>query len=125
MNALIGTSWPVFIGVTLVLFCGAAFMMGQAIASTWRPVWQNVIYGALLGLADQFLIFALFQGELFAPVPYLVHTAFIIGSALLAYRITRAHKMVAQYPWIYERAGLFGWKDRPGSTTVGREIGNH
>jgi hypothetical protein len=125
MNTLIGTSWPVFIGVTVVLFGGAAFLMGQAIAGTWRPAWQNIVYGALLGLADQFFIFALFGGELFAPVAYLVHTAVIVGSALLAYRATRAHKMVAQYPWIYERAGLFGWRERPGGAGITREAGNH
>jgi hypothetical protein len=26
-----------FIGITVVLFGGCAFMMGQAIADTWRP----------------------------------------------------------------------------------------
>jgi len=29
-----------------------------------------------------------------------------------AYRLTQAHKMVAQYPWLYERAGLFAWREK-------------
>ncbi len=36
------------LGVSLVLFGFAAFLMGQAIAETWRPAWQNVGYGLLL-----------------------------------------------------------------------------
>ncbi len=110
MEAVLGTSWLVFIGVTVVLFGGAAFMMGQALAGTWRPAWQNVAYGLLLGLADQFLIFALFGGPFGALVPYLVNTAVLIGLALLAHRLTLAHKMVSQYPWLYQRVGLFSWK---------------
>jgi len=110
MEAVLGTSWPVFIGLTVVLFGGAAFMMGQAIGGTWRPAWQNVAYSLLLGLADQFLIFALFGGPFGALIPYLVNTAVLIGLALLAHRLTLAHKMVSQYPWLYQRVGLFSWK---------------
>ena len=29
-------------------------------------------------------------------------------------RITQARKMVTQYPWIYERNGLFGWRLKAG-----------
>ena len=110
MQAILGASWPVFIGVTVCLFGGAAFLMGQAIAGTWRPAWQNVAYGLLLGIADRFLIFALFGGPFLEPVPYLVNTAVLVGLALLAYRLTLVHKMVNQYPWMYQRAGLFAWK---------------
>lgn len=110
MEAILGASWPVFVGVTVILFGGAAFLMGQATAGTWRPAWQNVAYGLLLGLANRFLVFALFGGPLLDLIPYLVNTAVLIGLALLAYRLTLTHKMVSQYPWIYERAGLFSWK---------------
>jgi hypothetical protein len=110
MESILGTSWSVFIGVTVVLFGGAAFMMGQALGGNWRPAWQNILYGLLLGVADQFLIFALFQGPFGALVPYLVSTALLIGLALLAYRLTIVHKMVSQYPWLYERVGLFSWR---------------
>jgi putative effector of murein hydrolase len=33
--------------------------------------------------------------------------------ALAAHRLTRARKMVNQYPWLYERTGPFGWRDIP------------
>jgi multisubunit Na+/H+ antiporter MnhC subunit len=39
-----------------------------------------------------------------------VNTAILIGLALLAYRLTLVHRMVSQYPWVYQRSGLFSWK---------------
>lgn len=110
MESLIGTSLTVFIGVTLILFGGAAWLTGHALAATWRPIWQAFIYGALLAAVDRFLIYALFEGELLALAPYLFHTAVLIAIALVAYRLTRARRMVRQYPWLYERAGAFGWR---------------
>ncbi len=59
MSAL-GTSGPVLIGLTLILFGGAAWMAGQALAATWRPGWQIVPYGLLLAAADRFFDWALF-----------------------------------------------------------------
>ena len=55
MEWVLGTSLWVFVGVTVVIGGGAAFMMGQAVAQAWHPWWHNVLYGALLGLASQFL----------------------------------------------------------------------
>jgi hypothetical protein len=101
-----------FIGVTLVLFGGAAFMTGQALAGTWRPVWQMVPYGLLLGAADRFFTWGLFGGSLLSPSGFILDAAIIIASGCIAYRLTLAHKMTTQYPWLYERAGLFGWRVR-------------
>jgi hypothetical protein len=112
MEDILGTDWPIFIGVTVVLFGGAAFMMGQAIAGTWRPGWQILPYGLMLGVANQFLIFALFQGPFGALVPYLINTAILIAFAALAYRLTKVHKMVTQYPWLYQRTGVFSFAPR-------------
>ncbi|NIA67086.1 hypothetical protein HBA54_00605 [Pelagibius litoralis] len=112
MIALLGTSLPVFIAVTLFLGGGAAFMTGQALSAHWRPVWQAVGYSMLLGLADRFIIFSLFGGELLSLSGYVIDTAVIMAVALLSYRATRARTMVAQYPWLYERAGPFGWRER-------------
>ena len=61
---MIGATLPVFIGVTVILMGGAGFLMGQALARGWRPIWQVFGYSLLLGLADRFLIFALFNGTL-------------------------------------------------------------
>jgi hypothetical protein len=86
--------------------------MGQAVAATWRPARQVVIYGALLALGDRFLVYALFGGQLLSASGYLVHAVVLICIGLIAYRLTRVHCMVNQYPWLYERAGPFGWRER-------------
>jgi hypothetical protein len=112
------------LALTIVMFGGGGFLMGQALADTWRPWWQILPYSALLALGNNFLGFALFQGAFFvdslfsknakplseALLEYLFDFAVIIGFALLAFRLTLARKMPAQYPWLYERAGPFGWR---------------
>lgn len=112
MEDVLGTSLPVFIGITVVIIGFAAFMTGQAVANTWRPVWQIVFYSVLLGGAARFMIFALYEGELFSLTGYLIDTVTLLGIGLFAYRLTRARKMVQQYPWLYERHGPFGWRPR-------------
>jgi hypothetical protein len=103
----LGTSWPVFIGLTGVLMGFISFMTGRALAQTWRPAHQVVIYGLLLGLADRFLTYALFGGQLLSFVGYLVHSGWIVAVGLFAYGLFRADRMVRQYPWLYERSGIF------------------
>jgi hypothetical protein len=116
MIGLLGTSWPVFVGITLILLGFAAWMTGQAIANTWRPAWQIVPYGLLLGFADRFLTWGLFEPErievLWLVSGYLIDTAVLMAYALVAYRLTKVRKMVSQYPWIYEQAGPFAWRDK-------------
>ena len=112
MIAVLGTTLPVFIGVTVFLAGGAAFMTGQALASHWRPVWHVILYIALLGLADRFITFALFDGELLSLSGYAIDTAVLQAIGLFSYRLTRARQMVEQYPWLYEPAGLLGWRDK-------------
>ena len=112
MDLLIGDSWRVFIGLTLILFGGAAFLMGQALAETWRPIWQVFLYGGLLGVADRLIGFLLFGRGLLSVPGYLFDAAILIGLTLVAYRLTRVQRMVSQYPWVYERAGLFAWRER-------------
>ncbi len=101
---------PVFIGLTVVGMGFAAFMIGQAVARTWRPAGQAAAYCLLLGLADRFLGFALFGTPLTSPTGYLIDTAFLVAVAQIAFRLCRARKMVAQYPWLYRRAGPFDWQ---------------
>lgn len=109
---MLGSSWPVFIGLTVILFGFAAFMTGNAIAETWRPAWQIIPYGFLLGAANRFLVYALFGGDLLSISGYLVDTIVLLAIAALAFRLTRAHKLVCQYPWVYERSGIFSWKEK-------------
>jgi hypothetical protein len=115
MNEFLGASLPVFLGITVVLFGGAAFLMGQAMAETWRPAWQNIVYGALLALGDRFIVFALFGEDLLSIWGYLLHAAVLIAIALIAFRLTRAWRIVRQYPWLYERTGLFTWREKTSS----------
>lgn len=126
MEHILGTSIPVFVGMTGILAGGAAFLMGNAIAETWRPWWQNVAYGALLAFAAQFITFGLFDGAFIveslvssegapigeALISYLVNDIVITAIALVAYRLTLSQKMVRQYPWLYERVGPFTWRSK-------------
>ena len=47
MEQLLGTSWDVYLGVTVVLAGGIACLMGQAIARSWLPAWQVDSYSLL------------------------------------------------------------------------------
>jgi hypothetical protein len=112
LEDLTGQSLGVFIGLTLVLTGAAALSMGRAIARTWRPLWQIVPYGLLLGAADRFLSYALFGEPLLHLPGFLVCSAILIVLALVAYQVARTNKMLSQYPWLYERAGPFAVRDR-------------
>jgi hypothetical protein len=110
LEQILGTTLPVFIGLTVVLAGGAAFMTGQSSAAHWQPALRAVLFAALLGAADRFLVYALFDGPLLSLSGYLSNTAVLVAIALFGYRVTQARKMVSQYPWLYRRAGLFGWR---------------
>ncbi len=113
MDPVLGSSPGVYIGLTVCLMGFAAFMTGQATALTWKPAWHALAYALLLGLADRFLAYALFEGSLFSPSAYLIDAATLAAIALAAWRLGRARKMVSQYPWLYERDGPFSWRRKP------------
>jgi hypothetical protein len=98
--------------LTIVLFGAAAAMTGQALARNWRPSWQLLPYALLLAAGDRFLLFALFDGALTSPSGYAVAVLILFALATATYRATLAARMVAQYPWLYQRAGPFAWRDR-------------
>jgi hypothetical protein len=116
MIDVLGTSWPVFVGITLVLMGFTSWMAGQALANTWRPFWQIFPYCLLLGFADRFLTWGLFEPDrvevLWLVSGYVIDTAVLLGYALVAYRLTKVRKMVSQYPWIYEQVGPFSWREK-------------
>lgn len=114
MTDLLGSGIGDFIGVTVILFGAAAFMTGQALAGTWRPYWQMIPYGLLLTAANRFFSWALFEGELLSLSGFVIDAIVIIAIGSVAYRLTQAYKMTTQYPWLYERAGLFSWQVRGG-----------
>lgn len=112
MEALLGTSITVYIGVVGVIMGFCAYMTGQAIANTWKPIRHLIFYLLLLGVVSRFLVFALYDGELLSLSGWLIDTAVMQAIGLFAFYVSRSRKMVAQYPWLYERAGLFGWRTR-------------
>jgi hypothetical protein len=101
-----------FIGVTMILFGFTAFLMGQAVAETWRPLRQNIWFGFLLALGNHFIDCSLFNKDWTSFTHYLLDAVWIIIVALFAYRLTLARKMVMQYPWLYERTTLLSWRER-------------
>ncbi len=115
MEAFLGTSLAVFIGVTVILMGGAAYMTGQAVANTWRPIWQVFSYCLLLGFGSRFLIYALFGGKLLSATGLLADIVVLTLIGLVAYRITHVSKMVAQYPWLYQRTGLWSYRQKASS----------
>ena len=110
--AAFGTTLPVFLGLTLALFGGGAWMTGRALGATWRPAGQILPYGALLAAGSRFFDWALFQGDLLSLPGYALALVVMLLLGFAAYRINRARRMVAQYPWLYERAGPFAWRAR-------------
>jgi branched-chain amino acid transport system ATP-binding protein len=101
-----------------VVFGGFALMTGQALARTWRAGSQSIGYGVLLSLGARLNEFVLFIGRaqrldeyIFDNLVFvLVNMVFLVAVTALAHRITLARMMVTQYPWMYERVGLFSWR---------------
>jgi uncharacterized membrane protein len=111
LTALLGTTPAIFIGLTVVLVGGAAVLTGRAVGENWKPAWQVVAACFGLALADRFLIFALFQGELVTLWGLLIHFAVLTALGLLSWRIARVAKLVNQYPWRYRRTSPFAYAE--------------
>ena len=111
LTALLGTSPAIFIGLTVVLVGGAAILTGRAVANNWKPAWQVVASCFGLALADRFLIYALFQGELISPSGILIHFIVLTVMGLAAWQIAKVGKLVNQYPWRYRRTSPFGYTE--------------
>jgi len=101
--------------VTGLIGGSAAWATGKAIAETWRPYPQVILYMTLLGAAVRFAHFALFQGELLSLVSYLADTLYLLAVGSLAWRMTQVSRMVTQYRWLYERSSPITWRERPES----------
>ena len=117
MAELSGNSWAAFLVLTVAVMGFTAYMTGYAMAQTWKPAWHALAYALLLGAADRFLAYSLFDGALLSVPGYVIDTTVLVAITLFAYRITRAQRMVSQYPWLYRRTGLFSWRDKSASGT--------
>jgi hypothetical protein len=98
--------------VTGLIGGGAAWLAGRAIAITWRPYGHVIGYMILLGGAVRFVHFALFEASLLSLPSYLVDTLYLTAVGSASWRITHVNQMVGQYPWLYERSGLWTWRAR-------------
>ena len=106
-------SLGVFLLVTVVLGGGAAALAGRAVALTWRPWWQVVVYMLMLGAVVRFIHFALFGGTLLSIHYYAVDTLVCMAFGFTGFQAARARRMVAQYPWINEPNGPLRWRRKP------------
>jgi hypothetical protein len=106
-------SFGVFVLVTVILGGGAAALAGRAIAGTWRPWWQIVLYMLILGGAVRFIHFALFGGTLLSFHYYVVDSAICLAFGFIGFRTARAGQMVTQYRWINQPNGPLRWRRRP------------
>jgi Domain of unknown function (DUF6867) len=106
-------SFGVFVLVTIILGGGAAALAGRAVAATWRPWWQVLLYMLILGAGVRFIHYALFQGTLLSLHYYLVDTLVCLAAGLVGFRIERARQMVTQYRWINSRSGPMRWRRKP------------
>jgi hypothetical protein len=106
-------SFGVFLLVTIVLGGGAAALAGRAVALTWRPWWQVVVYMLMLGAAVRFIHFALFEGTLLSIHYYAVDSLVCMAFGFAGFQAARARRMAAQYPWINELDGPLRWRRKP------------
>lgn len=86
-----------FLLATVLLGGSAAWLAGRAIAQTWRPWWQGVLYMFVLGASVRFIHFALFDDELLSLPGYALDTAVAITCATVSFRAARAAQMARQY----------------------------
>ena len=112
MELLLSPSPGVFIGLTVIIIGGAAIMTGRALADGWKSPWVVVAASFGLGLADRFLVYALFGGQLLSLGGFLMHLVVITAMALIAFRVTKVRKMVTQYPWRYEQVSLWSYREK-------------
>ena len=105
-------SFGSFVLVTVILGGGAATLAGRAIAATWRPWWQVVVYMLILGAAVRFIHFALFDGTLLSVHYYIMDSAICIAAGFIGFRAARTAQMVTQYRWIYGPDGPLRWRRR-------------
>ena len=109
---LVGSSLPVFIGITVVLFGGAAWMAGRALALSWQSRGLIVPYSLLLGVGARFITFALFEGRLLSLSGYVISTLVVGLVMLVSHRVYQVRQMVRQYPWMVESRWWFSWREK-------------
>jgi len=93
----------IFVLVTLLLGGAAAFVSGRALAQTWRPLSQSVVYMLLLAAGVRFVHFSIFGEPLLSLRSYLLDLIILFLSCAAGYTFTRSAQMQAQYGWRGQR----------------------
>jgi hypothetical protein len=110
----------------MLLFCFFGYVSGQALAQNWRPAWQVALYGSLLSAGARVMALILFARHLRGPVDELIEFSLlalmIVGITAVAFRLTLARQMPLQYPWLYQRRGLFGWREKRADVTRDTQV---
>jgi branched-chain amino acid transport system ATP-binding protein len=112
LEAILGNSLATFLLLTFVVFGWTAFATGNGVAVRWQSARRVVAYCCLLAAAERFIDHALADGELLSIGGFLLSAVALSLIGLFAWRVTHARMMVTQYPWLYEPAGLFGWRQK-------------
>ena|SRR5579872_6309631 len=106
---ILGDRYAVFAGMTL-FFMGCAALVGAAVARDWRPARHVIPFGLAMAVIDRMLGYAAFQGDVLSPVGFMIDAYCILLASVLAWRYTLAAQLVRQYPWMYRRSLLLGWR---------------
>lgn len=93
----------VFLFATIVLGGGAAFLMGRAVAGTWRPVWQLAWYALLIAFGVRFVHYAMFAEPLMSAPSLAVDWLAALAGGLSGFRLERSRQMAESYPWLDDR----------------------
>ncbi len=109
MEELFGSSPAVFVGLTVILVGGCSMLAGRAMAENWRDPRHVAAAAFGLTIADRFLVYALFEGELLNLPGFILDFLVLLALGLLAFRITRVERMVRQYPWKYRKRSPFAY----------------
>jgi len=112
MSDWLGDTLGVVLLFNFVMAGPASFAAGHGVAITWRPWQQLVLHTALISMGLRFFDYALSGGELWSVGGFFLGWVVQFAIAAFAYRLTRTHQMVRQYPWLYRRKGLLGWEER-------------
>ena len=83
----------------------------RRLAGNWKPAWHVVAACFGLTVADRFLIYALFEGNLLSAWGFLLHFAVLLALGLASWQIARVSKLVGQYPWRYQRTSPFAYAE--------------
>ena len=101
-----------FILMTVILFGWCSYQLGKAMANTWQSIYLMIFYALLLTFFDRFILFGLFEQKLLSTTMFLIDFITLSSISLISFKLTRVNYMINQYPWKYQKAGFFSYKNK-------------